>query len=48
MSSVEFAQSYADAITLIARIQGPQVLADSELRIRSYLITALSDNEKLN
>jgi hypothetical protein len=48
LSSVEFAQSYADAITLIARIQGPQVLADSELRIRSYLITALSDNQKLN
>ena len=48
LSSVEFAQSYAEAITLIARIQGPQVLADSELRIRSYLITALSDNQKLN
>ena len=48
LSSAKFAQSYADAITLIARIQGPLVLADSELRIRSYLITALSDNEKLN
>ena len=48
LSSAKFAQSYADAITLISRIQGPLVLADSELRIRSYLITALSDNEKLN
>jgi len=48
LSSVEFAQSYADAINLIARIQGPLILADSELRIRSYLITALSDNESLN
>lgn len=47
LNSEQFAQSYASAISLLARLQGPQLLSDSDLRLRSYLITSRSENIKL-
>jgi len=47
LSSDQFAQSYASAISLLARLQGPQLLSDSDLRLRCFLILSRSENIKL-
>ena len=48
LSSQKFSKSYADAISLLARLQGPQLLADSGLRLFAYLVTTHADYEKLH
>ena len=47
LSHKEFAQSFADAIVLLARIHGPELMADPSLLLRTYLIVEMSDNLKL-
>ena len=47
LSHKEFAQSFADAIVLLARIHGPELMADPSLLLRTYLIVKMSDNLKL-
>ena len=48
LSDSNFSQSFANTISLLARLQGPQLLDDSDLRIRAYLLTKNSDNSSLN
>ena len=47
LSQKEFARSFADAIVLLARIHGPELMADPSLLLRTYLIVKMSDNFKL-
>ncbi|MDG1132168.1 MAG: hypothetical protein P8N21_05690 [Opitutales bacterium] len=47
LSHKEFARSFADAIVLLARIHGPELMADPSLLLRTYLIVKMSDNFKL-
>ena len=47
LSQKEFARSFADAIVLLARIHGPELMADPSLLLRTYLIVKMSDNLKL-
>ena len=43
LSDSNFSQSFANTISLLARLQGPQLLDDSDLRIRAYLLTKNSE-----
>jgi len=43
-----FPQSFADAILLLARIHGPELMSDPSLLLRTHLIAKLSDNKKLS
>jgi len=47
LSQKEFARSFADAIVLLARIHGPELMADPSLLLRTYLVVKISDNFKL-
>ena len=47
LSQKEFARSFADAIELLARIHGPELMADPSLLLRTYLVVKISDNFKL-
>ena len=44
LSQKEFAQSFSDAIVLLARIHGPELMADPSLLLRTYLLVKMSDN----
>ena len=47
LNQKDFAQSFADAIVLLARIHGPELMADPSLLLRTYLIVKMSDNSRL-
>jgi len=47
LNQKDFAQSFADAIVLLARIHGPELMADPSLLLRTYLIVTMSDNSRL-
>ncbi len=48
LNDADFSQAFADAISLLARLHGPQLMENPDLRIRSYLITLASENKNLN
>ena len=47
LNQKDFAQSFADAIVLLARIHGPELMADPSLLLRTYLMIKMSDNSRL-
>ncbi len=47
LSSSEFAQSFSELIELLAKMQGPELMQDPALLLRSFLICRKSENEKL-
>ena len=47
LASVDFATSYCRALILTARLQGPQFLADTSLRLRAHLLAEKAGVEEI-